>query len=240
MKTSCEELRAGLRDEGVVLLRGFFELEMLTQLREAAGRCFEAIDGEVQVPERYGFTRQAHSVGLRALLDFGMESEGALLEPLGAGGLGAMFSDVVGGKWRCRLEHTWVRKKFAPRNAPGSWYHLQDWHQDGALGVQFPLAPGPAIPAANLATCWIPLDACGKESPGLEFIRRPQPALLHFSELGDADLRQRFDGAAFWAPTLEFGDGLVFRSDVLHRTHVDDKMSGDRMSVEYRIFPEER
>jgi hypothetical protein len=44
----------------------------------------------------------------------------------------------------------------------------------------------------NLLTCWIPLNPCGVDSPGLEFALRRQPALLHFSELDDWVLRQRF------------------------------------------------
>ncbi len=189
------------------------------------------------VAERYGFTPQAHSVRLSALLDFGIESERALTAPLSEYGLGDMFSSLVGGAWRCRLEHSWVRKKFAPRNAPKPGYRIQDWHQDGALGAQFPLERGPVVPATSLATCWIPLNACGRDSPGLEFIRNAPPALLHFAELDDAALRRRFGPAAFWAPALEFGDGLVFGNNVLHRTHVDADMGGNRISVEYRIFP---
>ena len=211
----------------------------LARLRGAASRCFEAIEVGSTVPAHYRFTPQAHSVQLTALLDFGIESKEALMTPLCVDGLSEMFAGLVGGRWRCRLEHSWARMKFAPRNAPGAGYQIQDWHQDGALGARFPLEPGPVTPATNLATCWIPLNACGRESPGLEFIRKTQPSLLHFTELDDAVLRQRFDPAAFWAPQLEFGDGLVFRNDILHRTHVDGEMRGDRMSVEYRIFPEE-
>jgi len=244
MEMSGEALRARLERDGVVLLRGLFAREPLTRLRGAASRCFAAIEDGRAVPQHYRFIPQAHSVLVTALLDFGIESEEALVAPLCAegldktDGLDEMFSGLVGGRWRCRLEHSWVRKKFAPRNAPGAGYQLQDWHQDGALGARFPLEPGPMIPATNLATCWIPVNACGRESPGLEFILKPQRALLHFTELDDAVLRQRFDASAFWAPELEFGDGLVFRNDILHRTHVDAEMRGDRMSVEYRIFPE--
>lgn len=241
-ETAGKELRERLQNQGVVLLRSLFPRGPLTRLRAAAAQCFKAIESGRTVPEHYRFTRAAHSVLLTALLDFGVDGEEALLAPLCADGLDDLFSDLVGGRWHCRLEHSWARKKFAPRNAPGSGYYIQNWHQDGALGVQFPPIPGPAIPATNLATCWIPLDACGRESPGLEFIRKrrgdPPSDLLHFTELDDADLRRRFDAEAFWAPALEFGDGLVFRNDVLHRTHVDAAMSTDRMSVEYRIFPE--
>jgi hypothetical protein len=238
MEMAAEELRATLRDEGVVVLRGLFAPERLTRVREAAGHCFEGIGRLKPIPARYRFIPQVQSLLLTALLDFGIESEEALLAPLSAAGLGELFADLVGARWRCRLEHSWARKKFAPRNAPASGYALQDWHQDGALGVEFPPRPGPAIAATKLATCWIPLDACGRESPGLEFIREPMPGLLHFTELDDTALRERMGGAAFWAPELEFGDGLVFRNDILHRTYVHPEMVADRMSVEYRIFPE--
>jgi hypothetical protein len=227
-----EELRERLHTEGVVLLRNSFACELLVRLREAAARCFAWIESGKPVPDRYRFTAQAHSVGLAALLDFGIGNDKELAAPLEALGLDAMYPG-----WRCRLEHCWVRKKFAPRNTVSKSYQIQDWHQDGALGIQFPLAPGPVGPATELVTYWIPLDACGRDSPGLEFIRTPQPGLLHFTELNDAALRRRFDPARFWAPELEVGDGLVFRNDVLHRTHRTEQMTKDRISVEYRIFP---
>ena len=232
------DLRPNLQQDGVVLFQTFFAHKPLMRLRDAALRCFASMESAAMVPARYRFTRQAHSVLLSALLDFGIESDDALIAPLTADALDEIFSTLVGARWRCRLEHSWVRKKFAPLHAP-SGYHLQDWHQDGALGAQFPPSPGQAIPATNLATCWIPLNACGTDSPGLEFIRQPQPALLHFTELHDAALRRRFAPAAFWAPALDLGDGLLFRSDVLHRTHVTPEMPGNRISVEYRIFPDE-
>jgi len=232
-----EEPLTQLREEGVALLRDFFPREPLMRLRDAAIRCFAAIESGRPVPEHFHFSRQAHSVVLTALLDFAVGSEETLLAPLSIDGLGEMFSAAVVGPWRCMLEHSWVRKKFAPRNAPGPGYHRQDWHQDGALGAQFPLQPGPVIPIQKLATCWIPLDACGTDSPGLEFIRQAQPALLHFTELGDSDLRRRFAAEAFGAPALGFGDVLVFLDHVLHRTHINEDMRANRLSVEYRIFP---
>jgi hypothetical protein len=89
----------------------------------------------------------------------------------------------------------------------------------------------------ELLTCWIPLNRCGVDSPGLEFVRRRQPALLHFTELDDAALRQRFSPQEFWAPVLEFGDGLIFLNDILHRTCVGREMEHNRVSVEYRLMP---
>jgi hypothetical protein len=62
---------------------------------------------------------------------------------------------------------------------------------------------------------------------------------VHFTELGDLALRQRFAPQEFWVPALELGDGLVFLNDVLHRTCVRPGMRRDRLSVEYRIFGSE-
>ncbi len=135
------------------------------------------------------------------------------------------------------MEQSWVRKKFSPANAPSREYYPHNWHQDGALGVHFPPEPGTAVPMTELLTCWIPLDACGRDSPGLEFVRGRQEALLHFTELEDAALRHRFEARRFWAPELEFGEGLVFLNSVLHRTYLRPEMVGSRLSVEYRVFP---
>ncbi|MGD0049647.1 MAG: phytanoyl-CoA dioxygenase family protein [Bryobacteraceae bacterium] len=225
-----------LREQGIALLRDVFAKGSLTRLREAAARCFEAIRTERSLPERYQFSRFSHSVLLTALMDFGCGSE-ELMAPLSAPGLGQLFSEAMGCEWTCNMEQSWVRKKFAPPQAPAPEYHPQSWHQDGALGVRFPLESGSVIPMTELLTCWIPLNRCGSDSPGLEFVRRRQEALLHFTELDDSALRQRFPPQEFWVPELELGDGLVFLNSVLHRTYARPEMPHNRLSVEYRIFP---
>jgi hypothetical protein len=225
-----------LREQGVALLPGVFAKDSLIRLKEAAVRCFETVRTEGSLPERYRFNRFSHSVLLTALTDFGCDSE-ELMAPLSAPGLGSLFSEAMGGSWICNIEQSWVRKKFAPLQAPAREYHPQDWHQDGALGVRFPQEAGAAMPMTELLTCWVPLNACGKDSPGLEFVRRRQEGLLHFTELDDLALRRRFAAEEFWAPELELGDGLVFLNSVLHRTYACKEMRHDRLSVEHRIFP---
>lgn len=214
---------------GLAVLRNVFSTDSLTPLKQAATRFFE-------IPEHQAFNPWSHSLLLTALTDFGCHQD-QLLAPLTAPGLDQLFSQTLGRPWTCKLEHSWVRKKFPPLNTPSPDYRLQNWHQDGALGVEFPPQPGPAIPITELLTCWIPLNPCGIDSPGLEFIRTPQPALLHFTELDDNALRQRFAPQKFHAPELDFGDGLVFLNTVLHRTHALPVMKQNRLSVEYRIFP---
>jgi hypothetical protein len=226
-----------LREGGVALLRKAFATNSLVGLKDAANCCFEAIHRETSPPERYRFNRISNSLLLTALLDFGCRDAGELIAPLSAPGLEPLFTAAMGCPWSCNMEQSWLRKKFAPHQAPSPQYHDQDWHQDGALGVRFPAEPGSTVPMTRLLTCWIPLNPCGADSPGLEFIRRPQPSLLHFTELDDAALRQRFPQHEFWAPALELGDGLVFLNSVLHRTSAGPEMRHSRLSIEYRIFP---
>lgn len=235
-----DALSTQLREQGVLLLRNVFAPDPLRRLKQAAAGFYESISSGRSLPDSYRFSRSSHSVLLTALLDFGCERVEDLMAPLSAPGLDGLFAAAMGQGWRCQLEQSWVRKKFAPEQAPESGYHLQNWHQDGALGVHFPPQPGPAIAFTDLLTCWIPFNDCGADSPGLEFVLRRQPALLHFTELDDAALRQGFDARDFWVPAMEFGDGLIFLNDILHRTYVHPRMRDNRMSIEYRIFPGEK
>jgi hypothetical protein len=235
-----------LREQGIALLRGSFATDSLTRLKEAATRCFAVVEIGQSLPEHYKFNRFANSILLTALLDFGCGSKEDLLAPISKPNLQTLFSEALslqgmGRDCTCNLGQSWLRKKFPPSHAPDSGHHPQDWHQDGALGIRFPLKPDQppmqSIPMTDLLTCWIPLEPCGKGRPGLEFVRGPQPSLLHFSELNDATIRLRFPPEAFWTPEFAFGDGLVFLNSVLHRTHTRPKMQHSRLSVEYRLFP---
>ena len=240
----AEDAARQLREDGIAPLRGIFPRDCLSRFRVAAARCFAEAEAGRPLPERYRFNRFSHSMLLAGLAD--SECAGSyvgpeeLLAPLAAPGLAALFSEAMGCGWTCNLEHSWVRKKFAPGRAPAAGYHPQGWHQDGALGVRFPPETGtavvPGLPMTELLTCWIPLDACGVDSPGLEFVRGRQAGLLHFTELEDSKLRQRFALGEFWAPELGFGDGLLFLNSVLHRTYTRPEMRRDRLSVEYRFF----
>jgi len=226
-----------LRKFGVAVLAGAFDRGTLASLKAAAVACFEVIERGQPVPEHYHFNRFSNSVALPALDDFGCTGSGRLQAPLDAAGLGVLFADVLGCPYACGLDQSWVRKKYPPRHAMHRPYHTQDWHQDGALGVRFSVEPGPPPPLTRLLTCWVPLSRCGMDSPGLEFIRCPQRALLHFTELSDPVMRRRFAPDMFWAPELETGDALVFLNGTLHRTYLRPDMEHIRLSVEYRLFP---
>ena len=233
---SGADAAAELQNKGVALLRDVFAHDSLNRLRDAAERGFEAVETDGSLAERHQFNRFSHSVPLTALAEFGCDSM-ELTAPLTAPGLSELFAEAIGSAWVCRMEHSWARKKFAPSHTPVAGYHPQEWHQDGALGIRFPEQAGEALPMTELLTCWIPLQACGADSPGLEFVRGRQERLLHFTELDDAALHRQFAAERFWAPELELGDGLVFLNSVLHCTYTRLEMPYNRLSVEYRIFP---
>jgi hypothetical protein len=226
-----------LSRHGVVRLRDVLEKRSLARIRTAAERCFDTIESEESIQDRYGFNPFSHSVPAATLLEFGCDGWEGLLAPLRVMRIEQVITDAMGPGWSCNREQSWIRKKFAPRPGVERRHHFQGWHQDGALGARFAPDPGAVSPMTALLTCWIPLDACGVDSPGLEFIRRPQSGLLHFTELDDSALRQRFSPEYFWVPELELGDALIFLNSVLHRTHAHAGMGHDRMSLEFRVFP---
>ncbi|MFC5860866.1 phytanoyl-CoA dioxygenase family protein [Acidicapsa dinghuensis] len=247
---SSEEAAERLREDGVVLLRGVLPSSLVERFWHAAVSCFTAVEDRPTVAKHHRLNRFSNSLLIEALADASLVDsplpKEELIAPVTSPEPAALFSKALGGDWDCRLEHSWLRKKFAPGDSPDGRNVSQGWHQDGGLGVHFPEPAGSydergywisTAPMTELVTCWIPLDACGVDAPGLEFVRGPQPGLLHFTELADGDLRQRFDMARFWAPEMEPGDAVVFQNSVLHRTQMAVGMTQDRVSVEYRVFP---
>lgn len=217
-------------------MRGAFPRETIAALKQAALRCFEAIETGTtrESVERYRFNPFSGSILLTSLLDFEC-SLGEITKPAATAASHPCLAGTI-EDWTCRFEHCWVRKKYAPRHAPRV-HRPNTWHQDGGLEVRFTPDAGECLPMTRLATCWIPLESCGDDSPGLEFVRRRIDRLLHYTELDDAQLRDSFPPDAFWRPVLEAGDGLFFLNETLHRTHVHQEMTRDRLSVEYRFFP---
>ena len=228
----CSQVTDELREKGVVVLPGVFPFEILMSLKGAAEICFEAIARDEVDAKKYRFTPFSYSVVIEALREFGSGDIAGLVRSTG---IERLVAEVMGEEIECRLEESWVRKRFAPCNAPRQ-YHPNSWHQDGGLGVKYG-ADGEVGPLTRLLTCWIPLQACGSERPGLEFVRQRLPRLLHYRDLDDGVLRQRFAAELFRAPELEFGDAVLFLADSLHRTYARPEMRGDRLNLEYRFFP---
>ena len=147
---------------------------------------------------------------------------------------GALQSQIA-----CDLSQSWARRQYALSHYP-PLHAPHGWHQDGALGFDFLSHRGRRLPAEallSMVTCWVAMESCGVQSPGLELVTRRLKELLTPSDLAEERVRKRFVPEEFWRPVLEPGDALLFCGDILHRTHVTPAMTKDRTSIELRFFP---
>ena len=183
------------------------------------------------------FVPTASSFTIKAVLSG--ENLRGFFSTLIAGSAGAWIRGELGNRVTCDLDQSWVRRQYAPRNYP-SLHAPHGWHQDGALKFDFLLQRDRGIPRdamLPMVTCWIALGACGEDAPGLEIVTRRLDGLLAPAELREAVVRARFASEEFCQPVLAAGDALLFRGDLLHRTHVTPAMTKDRTSLELRFFP---
>lgn len=182
------------------------------------------------------FVPTASSLTLGAILSH--EDRRILLAEIGAASAGAWIRGELGSRLACDLDQAWVRRQYAPWRYP-PLHAPHGWHQDGGLGFDFPSHRGGTFPSDALlpmVTCWITLGPCGTYAPGLEFVARRLDRLLAPTELTDESVREHFGPEEFWRPAMESGDALLFRGDVLHRTHVTPAMTNNRTSIEVRFF----
>ncbi len=162
-----------LPEQGVVLLQGVFSKDLLPPLRESADACFSRIAaGHTQeLAAGYRFTPFSYSVLLAALLECGVASREELVAPLAVIGLNDLLADFRAGPVECspavcNLDESWVRKRFAPSNAP-RLYHPNIWHQDGGLGVSYGLDRASLPPMTRRASpAGFPWRRVEKTAPG--------------------------------------------------------------------------
>jgi hypothetical protein len=187
-----------------------------------------------EAPERFVPTASSFTIG--ALNSESNLNE--LLKSVSTGIAGLWIKNLLGRRLLCNLDESWVRRQYAPsRYTPLHAPH--GWHQDGALKFDFQSHSHGGLPRdamLNMVTCWISLDSCGIDAPGLELITERPGGLLSPRELQTEFLQRRFTPTRFWQPSLGPGDALLFRGDILHRTHVMPEMTKDRTSIELRFF----
>ena len=150
----------------------------------------------------------------------------AVLKPLRAG-----LRQHLGAEIQLVASQCWVR-----RAQPA-----HEWHQDGALHFDFmSLDAGSGKPPADallrMCTCWLPLDECGVDAPGLEWLQPSPDRLLLPAELRDEHLRRSFSAAAFSSPSMGAGELLLFGGALVHRTSWRASMTRQRTSIELRFI----
>ena len=150
----------------------------------------------------------------------------ATLKPLQAG-----LRQHLGAEIQLVASQCWVR-----RAQPA-----HQWHQDGALHFDFTTldtrsGKPPADSLLAMCTCWLPLDDCGVDAPGLEWVQPSPDRLLMPAELRDEHLRSSFGAAAFSSPSLGAGELLLFGGALVHRTSWRASMTRQRTSIELRFI----
>jgi hypothetical protein len=210
-----------LLSHGAVILRDCLPKNALNELAEKANAM--------------RFSPFSYSFQMASLVDSGALSHEELLGPVETNALSDLITAAMGHPVACDLQHSWLRKRFAPCNAPRH-YHPNSWHQDGGLGVNFTPDTQLFLPMTQVVTYWIPLQRCGRECPSLELILHPLDTLLHYTELEDEKLRRRFPPDSSCAAELDLGDALILLPGTLHQTYELPEMTHDRLSLEYRFF----
>lgn len=93
--------------------------------------------------------------------------------------------------------------------------------------------------------CWIALDDCGEDAPGLEVFPERVGELLPAGEQGAVAAWEIAEPVAYgrmgadkaWFPRFRAGDAFVFDHMHVHRTHLTERMTRDRFAIESWIFP---
>ncbi len=195
----------------------------------AMAACSEPGPGnEVALPGGGRYIKSASSFSLDTVLDMPMIN--TLLAALAA-------TSILGPALCCDLDQAWGRRQYPALMSPGG-HQPHQWHQDGALGFDFSSAnqQNRARGLLPLVTCWLPLTACGRDAPGLEFLDLAHDSVLPVAQLDDRSLRHRFPAELFVGPLLQAGDVLLFGGGILHRTLLTPAMHLTRTSIELRFF----
>jgi hypothetical protein len=211
--------------------------DALYQSHDAARRQGDPAQLDRLVPRGQRFALTASSFTLGTVLSD--DDLRAFAASICRGQAALCLDSQLGSALAWDVDQSWLRRQYAPARYP-RWHAPHGWHQDAALGVDFTresASDSPAFYPCPMVTCWIALDSCGVQSPGLEFVTRPLDDLIQPAELTEERVRSRFPPEEFWRPVMQAGDALLFRGEILHRTHVTPGMTRDRTSIEARFFP---
>ena len=237
-------LRAGLRHQGCVLVRGLITPDRADALAGGIDRALDAFDaavagasedetqpwyvpfapkpGQYRVGGRRNWVRASGGVWTadspRMLFE--------LLDMIEATGIGAIVTEYLGERPALSANKCTLRRVPLTSNT--------DWHQDGAF-------LGTSVRTLNV---WLSLSHCGRDVPGLDILPR---RLDHLAETGT-------EGAFFdWSvappiveqlsrdvpvlrPEFSPGDALLFDHMFLHRTAIGPEMTHERYAIETWFF----
>lgn len=204
---------------------------------ESTMRGGRSVNQVIGPPERYVPTASSFTIGAAVP----EETLHRILAHIAAATTGSWIKNELENEVVCDLDQSWVRRQYSPTHYP-QFHAPHGWHQDGALKFDFAAhqARIPDDALLEMVTCWIALDPCGENAPGLEIVAEKLLRLLPPTALTNESVQAHFPADKFSRPTFDSGDALLFRGNYLHRTHVSSKMTNDRTSLELRFFTKNR
>ncbi len=234
---SAEILQAALQQQGCFLLREILPLPLLQAAKAELEALYLDADqawqsGQMTPAAYHKLFQYGHLPFEEGLLPLAETSGGeANLYTclLGIPSLQPFLSAIFGPSLFL------IEKNSQPRRQHPFWPERQiPFHQDAEfLGGR---------PALNF---WIPLDACGRNAPGLELWLVPQkrvwfelnldPLTPLYQQRDISAIQAQASREQFWQPEMAPGDLLVFDSFLFHRTWLTESMFEPRYSLEIRL-----
>jgi hypothetical protein len=232
------DIAAALQHHGVVLVHNGYDPTLLTALRQEADaeyRRRDALDAEGQLPGNLkDYHLRFRAIGVQEITLQGHQTQQFLVTPMIAAIATLILRkppEVAFSSYRCaRVDHANL---------------VIPYHQDSRIIAS--LAPQ-AGPLPQLINLWVPLQVCGRDSPGLEVVNSPVTGLMvtqtsdqnFYSSIGTEishDLvAQTFTADQFWRPAFVPGDFLLFKGTMVHRTYTTPVMTAERISVDIRLL----
>src|SRR4051812_4182169 len=178
------------------------KIDLLYHSLDAARACGPADSVASLIPRGEKFVPTASSFTMGAA--FSPAEVTAILSALLSGPAGEWLQANLGEALVCDLDQSWIRRQYAPPNYP-SFHATHGWHQDGALAFDFQAHPDGQFPSDALlpmVTCWIALNSCGADAPGLELVSTRLENLLPPAQLTPESVPARFAPEEFWKPVF--------------------------------------
>lgn len=233
-----EVLRAGILQNGCLLVRGLVDPETATGLAAGIESAFAERSG--RRPDRSGPHYEEFEpdppyppLGERPWIEEGggvlaVDSPRVMfdvMEAFALVGLPRLIHDYLGEPPALSANKATLRR--AEPSVPGAW------HQDGSFMGE--------VRALNV---WLSLSRCGDRAPGLDVIPRrlddlvptgTEGTFLGF-QVSDAIAEQAAGEGGVLRPIFNPGDGLLFDELFLHQTASDPSMPDVRYAVEAWFF----
>lgn len=237
-----------MRGNRCLLVRNLFGPAEVTALRDAAARTYTFYDwamGEIRAgrpaptdasfitPDGLGKARDELANFRRfgsLLLGYCPYAVGVVSTILSQNPIKACVEDYFGQPIGLSLNASSIRLSETSSDV------RRVFHQDGSFlgGVD-----------TETINCWVALDDCGVDAPGLEVFPQRIDDLLPAGEPGAVTGWEVAESAAYarmgadkaWFPTFKAGDAFLFDHLHLHRTHLTPAMTRNRFAAECWMFP---